>query len=427
MFKRHRHVYREEAGGGTTGAPAAGANPPAASPAEAPAPGPAPAGAPAPSAPSPAPAPSNLLSELGNAPAAPPPGDGPSNLSASVPEQYHVKAADGTLDGAGRMLGLGNKTLGGKAIMKRFANRAEPLPGARAVIDAAPDRAKAVAEAIAAWELYLDYSVQDTDLLRAVWKTTRPLDGGEWAEYWVSERINDRGMMADLDVCRGAAAYREEEAAHVVEQIKAITDGAIAGPTFTAQINKWLYERLPDDLAELMVKDRDDEGYATRLTGDKNVMTRLLEEIESSDTPPDDKVVDLLEVLEFGRSSSAVKFQKIVDQEVDGRLSGSYVFNGAGQTGRFCVAPDTLINTPQGVRKIVDLAVGDFVTTHLRRSRRVTAKIYKGIEQMFRLEGPCGEYVVATAAHRVLTNKGWLRIDECFECAVGGSWVLRRG
>ena len=76
------------------------------------------------------------------------------------------------------------------------------------LIDAAPDRAKAIADAIAAWELYLDYSVQDTDLLRAVWKTTRPLDGGEWVEYWVSERINDRGMMGDGVIeLRQAAAH----------------------------------------------------------------------------------------------------------------------------------------------------------------------------------------------------------------------------
>jgi len=268
----------------------------------------------------------------------------------------------GSLDFAGRALGLGTKTIGGKAIMKRFADAAQPLPGSPADIEALMakgySRERAVATAIESWALYLDYSVQDTELMRDVWKCTRPLDRDEWFSYWTSERINDRGMLADLDVCAGAMAYREEEAAHVVEQVKTITNGAIAGPTFTAQINAWLYERLPDDLREFMVKARDEEtGEATRLTGAKDVMTRLLEEIELSDTPPADEVIDLIEVLQFGRASSAVKFEKIYNQAVVddapgqnrhvGRLCGSYVFNGAGQTGRFSSRGVQVHNLPR--------------------------------------------------------------------------------
>ena len=172
--------------------------------------------------------------------------------------------------------------------------------------------------------------------MRQVWRVTRPLDGDEWAEYWVNEHINDKGMLADLDVCAGAAQYREEEALHVAEQCSEITAGLVAKPTMSGAINDWLYPRLPDDLAELMVKERDAEtGEVKRLTGAKDIITRLLEEIKISDTPPDDDVIDLLELLQYGRSSSAVKFQKVLDQAVDGRLHNSYVFNGAGQSGRY--------------------------------------------------------------------------------------------
>jgi DNA polymerase len=223
--------------------------------------------------------------------------------------------------------------------MKRFADRAQPLPGSRADIEAlmanGRTREQAVAAAIAAWELYLDYSVQDTELMREVWQCTRPLDGSEWQEYWTSERINDRGKMVDLDVARGAVLYREEEADFVIEQIKEVTGGAITSPTLTKQINEWLYDRLPDDLAETMVKARDEEGYVTRLTGSKDIMTRLIEDIAVSDTPPGDEVIELLELLQYGRASSAVKFQKMLDQEVDSRIYNAYVFNGAGQSGRF--------------------------------------------------------------------------------------------
>lgn len=297
----------------------------------------------------------------------------------------------GALDFAGRALNLGVKTIGGKAVMLRFADAARPLPGSPADIEVlmagGKTREQAVAEAISMWDLYLTYSVQDTELMRQVWRCTRQLDGTEWQEYWTSEKINDRGMLADLDVCRGAAAYREEEAKHVIEQIKEITQGQIAGPTFTAQINTWLYDRLPDDLAETMVKARDDEGYVTRLTGAKDVMTRLLEEIQVSDTPPSDDVIDLLEVLEFGRSSSAVKFQKILNQSVDGRLGGSYVFNGAGQTGRFSSRGVQVHNLPRAYLDdeldVLDLIAAGLPIERLREIGPVSSVLSKLIRPTF--------------------------------------------
>lgn len=322
--------------------------------------------------------------------------------------QAQASNLPGSLEWAGRMLGLGHKTIGGKAIMQRFANRAEPLPGAIVLIDAAGNEAaidadvtgteawsaayengrqRAISKAIEAWTLYLDYSVQDTELMRAVWKTTRPLDASEWQEYWVSERINDRGMLADLDVCKGASQYHEEEAAYVVEQIKEITAGQIPGPTFTAQINDWVYDRLPDDLAELMVKKRDEEGYVTNLTGDKNIMSRLLEEIQVSDAPPADEVIDLIEVLQFGRSSSALKFQKILDQNVDGRLGGSYVFNGAGQTGRFSSRGVQVHNLPRAFLDneldVLDMVAAGLPIEKLREVGPVSSVLAKLIRPTF--------------------------------------------
>jgi DNA polymerase bacteriophage-type len=244
----------------------------------------------------------------------------------------------GGLDFAGRALGLGTKTVGGKAIMKRFADRAQPLPGSPADIEAlmakGHSRAKAIEIAIESWMLYLDYSVQDTELTREVWKCTRPLDGSEWQEYWDNEHINDRGMPVDLEIAAAAVRYREEEERYTIERITEITNGEITSPTLTKRINEWLYDRLSDDLAETMIKQRDDEGYVTRLTGSKVVLTQLLEDIHASDTPPEDDVIELLELLQYGRSSSAVKFEKMLHQEVDGRIFGQYVFNGAGQTGR---------------------------------------------------------------------------------------------
>lgn len=236
----------------------------------------------------------------------------------------------GRLDMAGRVLGIGHKTEGGKGVMKKFALGELPMP----------DR-------IEDWKLYLDYSKQDTVLLRDVWNVTRPLDAGEWQEYWVSEMVNDRGMLADLDVCRGALKYRAEDEAYNRDEIKRLTQGAVPAVTMTARINAWMYPRLSHELQEFMVKERDEAGEPVKYTLSKDIIGRLLEEINLSDTPPEDEVVEVLELLQFGRSSSAVKFEKILNQADAGRLKGSYVFNGAGQTGRFSSRGVQVHNLPR--------------------------------------------------------------------------------
>lgn len=254
--------------------------------------------------------------------------------------QAQASNLSGSLDMAGRALGLGNKTVGGKAVMKRFADRRQPLPGspadiARLMGEKGWSRAQALKISIESWDLYLTYGVQDTELMRDVWKCTRPLDAGEWQEYWDNERINDRGMPVDLEVARAAVLYREEEERYTVERITEITNGEITSPTLTARINEWLFQRLPDALAETMVKERNEEtGEAVRLSGSKVVLTQLIADIDSADVAPEDDVIELIELLQYGRSSSAVKFQKMIDQAVDGRVCNLYVFNGAGQTGR---------------------------------------------------------------------------------------------
>ena len=295
--------------------------------------------------------------------------------------QAQASNLPGSLEFAGRALGLGQKTIGGKAIMKRFADRALPLPGAAVTVDAAPDRARAIKDALEMWALYLDYSVQDTELMRSVWNVTRPLDLEEWQTYWASERINDRGLPVDIDVCAGAVQYREEEAVHTEAECARITKGAVTRLTLTKQINEWVFDRLPDDLAETMVKARDDDGYVTRLTGDKNIMTRLLEDIAVSDTPPADDVIELLELMQFGRSSSAIKFEKMLNQQVDGRVFGSYVFNGAGQTHRYSARGIQTHNFPRAYLEneldVLDMVAARVPIEQLREHGPVGALLAK--------------------------------------------------
>lgn len=282
----------------------------------------------------------------------------------------------GRLDMAGRALGLGGKTEGGKHVMKLFADAAAEMPVRTDY-----------------WDTYLTYAAKDTDLMRDIWRTTRPLDASEWVEYWVSEKVNDRGMLADLDVCRGALKYRAEEEEYNREEIKRLTMGQVPRVTMTRRINEWVYPRLPHDLQELMVKERNEDGEPAKLTLSKDVIGRMLEEIHVSDTPPEDAVVEVLELLQFGRASSAVKFEKILNQAVDSRLTGSYVFNGAGQTGRFSSRGVQVHNLPRksmSTKKepkleldLLDMIAGQVPIETIRKYGPVSSTLSKLIRPTF--------------------------------------------
>lgn len=273
----------------------------------------------------------------------------------------------GGLDMAGRALRLGEKTIGGKAIMKRFADPDMPLPGAQELFDACTtveERDELMRISLEQWDLYLVYGGQDTKLMKQIWDVTRPLDDIEWAEYWAHEEINDHGMAVDIEFATAAVQYKDEEEAWVIKRCIELTDGAVQGPTFSAKITAWVYAHLPASLQLSMVKtwkEIDDEGdkqkVPDKLTCDKNTIKRLLEDIQEMDFQLDgaveDNVVEFLELLEYGRSTSATKFQKIINQAVPSenpedppRLTYSYVFNGAGQTGRFSSRGVQIHNLP---------------------------------------------------------------------------------
>ena len=236
----------------------------------------------------------------------------------------------GGLEFAGRALNIGGKTSGGKGVMLLFADPDKPLPTSKGL-----------------WDEYITYGVRDTALLRDIWYATRPLTLEEWRQYWAAERINDRGIGIDEDVCRGAMKYREEEKKYISEECIRLTDGAITKPTLTKTINQWVFDRLPEDLQERMIKKKDEDGNPKSLTLAKDRLAMLMEDIKQHDAPPDDNVLEFLELLEHGRSSSSVKFGKMLAQSVDGRLCSSYIFNGAGQTGRFSSRGVQIHNLPR--------------------------------------------------------------------------------
>lgn len=202
------------------------------------------------------------------------------------------------------------------------------------------------------WKRFLSYARRDTSEMRDVWKATRPLPLEEWEDYWVSERINDRGVMLDIGLADRAGRMADAEAARLNRELVKWTNGQIDRISQTKRIAEWLYDNIQHSEGRaLLVKEFNDNASVDGddLTADLKVgkLTIAKDRIEAALafyadlderqglSDRDKLIVDVLQARQFGGSSSPQKFHKMMAQHVDGVLHGQYVFNGARQTGRF--------------------------------------------------------------------------------------------
>ncbi len=182
-----------------------------------------------------------------------------------------------------------------------------------------------------------------------MFQATRQLPRREWEEYWASERINDRGMMVDVDYCYRADLIAQANKERLGKQLAALTGGKITAPTQRERIANWLYNnthhsKAADTLVKVWQEDdestEEDALVPAKLSVAEDNLNRYLAYFRNLDetTGLTDEEYDLLQIAEarsFGASATPAKFGKIVDMHDEGRLCGQYRFNGAQQTGRF--------------------------------------------------------------------------------------------
>jgi len=252
-------------------------------------------------------------------------------------------------------------------------------------------------------EMY-EYCRQDVEAERAACEVMRYPDETEWQDYWVSERINDRGILIDYDLAVGAQAYAEEEEAELIEVIRKTTSGEIEKAR-GEKLKAWIVERLTEDQQQIAVIHRKGKKVYSL---SKYVRSQLL-----TDEHLDPDVFTVLEASDFAQRSSVGKFkamQLVCDPE-DHRVRGAFVANGASASGRYCVDGETLVESVNSPIAIKNVRKGDMVLTHTNRYREVKEVFYKGVEAMYRVETPAG-FVVCTAGHRILTEKGWKHVNQ---------------
>ena len=177
-----------------------------------------------------------------------------------------------------------------------------------------------------------EYAMQDVRAMRAVSKTMRQLSDEELADYHVNARINMRGVLVDVALCRAAIQYAEQELVEIEQTVREVTQGAITSVR-SPKMRAWVEHRVGPQARKLMTVYKDGEP---KVSIDKTVRSNLL---ALADENPDEVPPDVAEVIQCADdlwASSVAKFARaaaLADTE-DGRVRGAFVFAGGAATGR---------------------------------------------------------------------------------------------
>ena len=172
---------------------------------------------------------------------------------------------------------------------------------------------------------FIAYCEQDVRAMREISKSMRPLSDAELADYHVNERINDRGVLVDFDLCHAAVQYAEAELLEIQAIVAEVTEGAVTSVR-SPKMRQWVQDRVSPEAVKLM-------WTGERYSIDKSVRANLLT------LGPDEVPADVAEVIQCADdlwASSVAKFKRLAElaDGEDRRVRGAFVFAGGAATGR---------------------------------------------------------------------------------------------
>lgn len=233
-----------------------------------------------------------------------------------------------TLEGVGAVLGLDKQKMSeGKELIKYFCSPCKPTKANGGRIRNLP------CDAPEKWELFKTYCIRDVDVEKQIrerlWRY--PIPEKEQAFYCMDQRINDRGIMVDLELVNHSVAcdllYKETAAE------KAYTLTGLDNPNSVSQLKEWLERKglCVDSLAKDVVRE---------LVGQTN-----------------GAVQEMLK-LRLATSKTSVKKYEAIERSVchDSRVRGLLKFYGANRTGRWAGRLVQIHNLPQNHISDLELA-----------------------------------------------------------------------
>jgi DNA polymerase len=174
------------------------------------------------------------------------------------------------------------------------------------------------------------YCEQDVRAMRAISKAMRDLSAEELADYHVNERINDRGVLVDVALCKAAIDYASDELVEIEQLVAEVTQGEITSVR-SPKMRQWVMDRVGPEALKLMESYKDGEK---KYSIDKTVRANLLAMDDPEQVPPD--VADVIQCADDLWASSVAKFARLaaLADDEDHRVRGVFVFAGGSATGR---------------------------------------------------------------------------------------------
>ncbi len=164
------------------------------------------------------------------------------------------------------------------------------------------------------WKLFCDYCKRDVEAEREIWNrmSSFRLRDEEWETFYLSEKINDRGIYVDLPLVQGAIQLSERIKKELTQQLFELT--GLENPNSRDQMLEWCRKN----------------GYPYHGLG-KNFVNQALAGKEINDA-----CRKALEIRKQAAKTSDTKFEAILREvSSDGRLRQQYRFLGAARTGRW--------------------------------------------------------------------------------------------
>lgn len=225
-----------------------------------------------------------------------------------------------SLENVGIVLGIEKQKLTiGKSLIKYFCIPCTPTKanGYRTRNLPHHDRDK--------WNEFIKYNKRDVETEMEIHNRLAkfPVLEQEWDNYHLDQRINDYGIMIDLDFVNHAIRCDEENQENNIEKVKLIT--GVNNPNSPKQLKEWLIEQGMTEIDSLSKSD----------------VTRLLKDATGS-------VEEILKLRQDIAKSSVKKYiamQNVVCK--DDRCRGLIQFYGANRTGRYAGRLIQMQNLPQ--------------------------------------------------------------------------------
>lgn len=231
-----------------------------------------------------------------------------------------------SLAGAGAVLGLEQQKLTeGKELIRYFCIPCKPTKANGGRIRNLPEHDTAK------WENFVRYNKRDVEVEMAIQAKLShfPVPENIWEEFWVDQRINDRGIEVDMEFARNAIELDKISRESLMEEVKNLT--GLENPNSVIQLKEWLH------------------GQGLEFDSlDKKAVAAIL-----PTAPP--VVQRVLRIRQKLAKSSVKKYQAMENTVCnDSRARGMFRFYGASRTGRWSGKSIQLQNLPQN--HISDLA-----------------------------------------------------------------------